>query len=133
LFSQTPAEALAPIEGIQLRIDDLRVVRSGLDELLDTRGLARLDEAHAGAPAAAADLPARDVKGLGPRSPLIEKLGDRTVADVAGTTKEEFVAEAAQDVPQTKRKAVTAEAEDLWMRASRIAKLSESWGGRSPE
>jgi hypothetical protein len=125
----TPAEALAPLEGVQLRVGDLRVVRSGLEELLSSRGLDRLDEAHAGAPAAASELPARDISGIGTRSPLVRKLADQTVADVAGSEKEAFVAEALKDVPQARQKAVAAEANELWTRANRIANLSQNWRG----
>jgi len=126
----TPAEALAPVEGVQLRVDDLRVVRGGLQELVSMRGLERLDETHAGAPGAATELPAKDIGGVGTRSPLLATLGDRKIADLAATPKEEFVAEAVKGVPQAKRKAITADAEEVWTRASRIASLSESWRGQ---
>ena len=103
------------------------MVRSGLEELLSARGLGRLDQAHAGAPGAATELPAKDVAGVSARSPLLATLGDRNVGDIAGTEKDAFVAEAVKAVPQARRKAVAADAEELWTRASRIANLSQNW------
>jgi hypothetical protein len=121
-------DALAPLEGVQLRVGDLRVVRGGLEDLLDDRGLAGLETAHAGAPGAAAELPASDVKGLSEDSPLAENLAGLKIADAASMTEEEFLAEALKGLSATKAKAATAEAAAVWSSASRIAKLSESWG-----
>jgi hypothetical protein len=67
---------------------------------------------------------------VGTRSPLRATLGDRKIAYVAATPKEEFVAEAVKGAPQTRRKALTADAEEVWTRASRIASLSESRRGQ---
>jgi hypothetical protein len=106
------------------------VVRGGLEDLLSERGLDRLDQVHAGAPGAATELPAKEIAGVRARSPLAATLGDRKIADVAASDKDSFVARAFKGVPQTRRKAVTAEAEELWTRASRIATLSESWRGQ---
>jgi hypothetical protein len=69
------AEALAPLEGRRLDAEVLRVVRSGIDAMLHAPGT--------GAPEAPTAQPATELKAVAPRSPVAERPGDATIADVA--------------------------------------------------
>lgn len=123
------ADAVAPLEGLRLKVADLRLLRAGLADLLDNRGIKRLDERHLGAPGAAPELPASDLAGVNPRSTLGRKLANRTVADVAGLSRADFLAEISQDVPANQRKEVERQAGEIWSRATRVTNLGRAWRG----
>jgi hypothetical protein len=123
------AEVVSPLEGIRLRIDDLRVVRAGLDELLDSEGMEHLERDHAGTPAAATKLLAVGLRGVSSRSHLGRKVAGMTVADVEAMDREAFVALAVEGVPERRRRAVETQAREVWNGAVRVARLSRAWGG----
>jgi hypothetical protein len=122
-------EVLTPLEGIRLRIEDLRVVRAGLEELLDSEGMEHLERDHAGTPAAASNLLAVGLRGVSSRSALGKKVADMTVADVGAMDREAFVARAVEDVPERRRTAVETQAREVWNGAVRVARISRAWGG----
>jgi hypothetical protein len=122
-------EVLTPLEGIRVRIDDLRVVRAGLEELLDAEGMEHLELDHAGTPAAATKLLAVGLRGVSSRSALGKKVAGMTVADVEAMDREAFVERAAEGVPERRRRAVETQAREVWNGAVRVARISRAWGG----
>jgi hypothetical protein len=120
-------EAVSPLEGLRLKVEDLRVVRSGIAGALDGRGLERMDREHAGSPVAAAALPATDLAGVGPRSALGKKLAGMSVADVASMEKQAFIDKALEGVPAARHKAVERQAAETWTNASKVNRLSKAW------
>jgi len=122
-------EALAPLEGRRLDIEGLRVVHAGLNELLDSRGVDRLRAEHADLPAAAPSLPAVELTGVAPGSPLGGALADTTIADVAGQDRDAFVAKAAEGVAEGQRDAVRRQAAEVHAAATRVARLAAGWHG----
>ena len=60
-----------------------RVVRSQLDELIDSKGVEELDAEHAGSPAAAHDLPATALRGIGEESAVGKTIADTSIGDIA--------------------------------------------------
>jgi hypothetical protein len=104
------------------------VVRAGLDNLLDNRGLERLDRDHAGSLTRLTDLPATDLQGVSLRSTLGKKLADTVVADIAGQSQADFVGSMVSDISDTTERArVERQAGQLWRTASRVNKLSSAW------
>ncbi|MFQ5571261.1 MAG: hypothetical protein ACE5G0_16410 [Rhodothermales bacterium] len=121
-------EAIAPLEGVRLRVSDLRLVRAGLEETLDRRGLEQLETLYSGSPGAVAELPAIALRGLGPRSKLGQKLADKTIADVAAMTRTNFVEMAVKSAPRREKTALKKQAQEVWTRASRVARIGKAWG-----
>ena len=124
----TVADALAPLEGAKLDVAGLRVVRAAYGELLDKKGLEQLDKAHAGSPAAAPDLPADALLGVGTESPVGKYVAGKTVADVAAVPRDQFVADATKGLRGAQRQAETDRADAVWTTAARVAKLGRAWG-----
>jgi hypothetical protein len=116
-------EALAPLEGLDLRPGELDLVRRGLGELIDTNGLERLDREHAGAPGGAAELPASHLLVHGPKSRLAARLGDPTIGEVAESDPDELVARAVKGVRAARRPAFEQEVRDLHAAANRVVRL----------
>jgi hypothetical protein len=124
------SEAVAPLEGISLRVADLRVARASLEEMLDNRGLERLESNYAGSPGAAGRLEAVDIRGVGPRSALGKKVAEMTVADIAELSREDFVELALEGISARRRKATEAQASEVWAHATRVVRLSNAWRGQ---
>jgi hypothetical protein len=130
---RSEAEALAPLEGIRLRVNDLRVVRGRLDELVDERAARRLDRDLGGSPAAAADLPATGLRGVSGQSIVGGALGSATIADVASQDRDEFVERMTRDAPDARRASAERQAAEIWVRARRVAGLGRAWAeGAAP-
>lgn len=125
----TVADALAPLEGAKLDVAGLRVVRAAYGDLIDKKGLQQLDEAHAGSPAAATELPAEALQGVGTASPVGKHVAGKTVADVAAIPLDRFVADATKGLRGAERQAETNRAEAVWASATRVTKLGRAWGG----
>lgn len=123
----TVAEAAAPLESLRLNVGELQRTRTGLAEHLDVQGLNTLAEDHVGAPAAAETLPVTAIRGVSPRSTLGQKVAERTIADVANMSRDEFVAMALSDVPDRQKTAVENQAREVWERANEVTRLSRSW------
>ena len=121
------SEAVTPLEGQQLRVSDYRVVRTGLEKLIEPHGIERLDRENIGAPKAAPELPAVDLKGLDPTSPVREKLEDKKIIDVAGMSRKDFVKMALHNLQGRKREIAENEANEIWTTANRVVKLSRAW------
>jgi hypothetical protein len=116
-----------PLEGVKLRVADLRRVKSRLSELLDSGGMERLEEKHAGSPAAVEELPVISIKGLSSRSILGRHLSEFKISDVAGMTKREFMEKAMKNVDVRDRQKVEPQAKQVWVTAVRLAGLSRAW------
>jgi hypothetical protein len=124
---ESVAEALAPLEGLRLRVDDLRVVRDGLSELLDDEGLERLDRDHLAAPGAAAELPAVRLRALDPESRLAARLGRATVGEVAAMERDEVVEAASRGLRGRARQDAVDRALAAWADARRTAGVARAW------
>lgn len=121
-------EAVAPLEALRLRVADLRAARARLEDLLDNRGMKRLEEGHAGFPGAASSLRAVDLQGIAQDSPVGKKLASKTVAEVAAVRRESFVEEMSKGIrSKSQRTRVAREAGDIWDRAARATELSKAW------
>lgn len=121
------AEALGVLEGMTIQVDALHHTREEMADVVDDAGLKRLDSRHGGAPASAEALRASDIKGVSSRSALGKRLAGKTVADVAGTDRETFIAEAVKAVPDRQKAAVENQAREVWENASTIRNLSRTW------
>ena len=121
------ADALTHLEGRTLDVPGLRVVKGAYEETLDVHGLERLDAAFAGAPGAAPRLPATALRGVEAKSPVGAFVADRTVADVAGEARGDFVAGATEGLKGTRLKRERERAETVWDNARRVAKLGAAW------
>lgn len=119
--------AVAPLEGLRLRINDLRAMRMGLEGLLDTHGIERLDRTYMSAPSLARELQITDMKGIGKDSTLGKKLSGMTITDVATISRNDFITRMLEDVPNHARKATEQQASEIWSRATRIDNLSQAW------
>ena len=124
---ETAEEALAPLEGAKLKLADLRTVKSRLAELLDSGGMERLDEEHAGTPAAVDELPVINIDGVSSRSILGRKISGLKISDVSGMTKREFIYKALENVDEQDREAVKRQAKQVWFTAVRLAGLCRAW------
>lgn len=120
-------DALAPLEGLKLRVSDLRVVREGLAGLLDEDGLNKLQQNYLGAPDATTELPAANLRGLSPASRLGKKLAKTSIAEVAAQPLEDFVKSAVAGAPAREKTALEAQARAVWSSANRIVRLGNSW------
>ena len=120
-------EALLPLEGLRLNVTDLRVVRATVTDLLDERGVQRWDREHVGSIAGAANLPATDLQGVGTTSTLGKALADRSVGEVAAEDQEQFIERVLANIAPRQRVAMERQARDVWLRASRIARLGREW------
>jgi hypothetical protein len=124
---RSESEALAPLEGILLRVGDLRVVRARIDELVDDRAARRLDRELGGSPSAALDLPATSLRGVSAQSIVGGALESATIAEVAGEGRDAFVSRVARDAPEARRAGVERQAAEVWTRARRVASLGRAW------
>jgi hypothetical protein len=124
---QELADALAPLEGLRLQVADLRVVRAGLETLLEARGVEQLDRDHLGAPTAAHRLPATMLKRSRPEAALTEALASMTIADVASMTREAFAARMLEHAPESEQGDLERQAHELWSRARRVVTISDAW------
>jgi hypothetical protein len=120
-------EAVLPLEGLHLRLDELAIARAKLETLLDSEGLERLEAEHAGSPPAATELHAVALSGVSSRSTLGKNLADKTIGDVAAMDRNDFLDVALENVPEKRRRQVNRQAREVWARASRVAKLREAW------
>jgi hypothetical protein len=121
------ADALAVLEGTTIRVDALNRTREAMAAVVDDAGLKRLESKYGGAPASAETLLASDIKGVSSRSTLGKQLAGKTVADVAGTDRETFIAEAMEGVPDRRKAAMENQAREVWENASAIRNLSRTW------
>lgn len=121
------AEAVTPLEGVTLRVNELRSTQANLAEALDLSGTDALRADFANAPAAADGLSAIAIRGIGPRSTLGQKLANMTIADVAGHDRETFIATALEGVSARQRTAVENQAGEVWDNARRVVTISRNW------
>lgn len=120
-------DALAPLEGLKLRVTDLRVVSEGLTGLLDEAGVSSLQKNFLGAPEATAELPAANLRGLSPASRLGKKLAKTSIAEVAAQPVEDFVKNALAGAPAREKTALESQARELWNSANRVVRLGNTW------
>jgi hypothetical protein len=125
-----PLSALATLDGRTLGTvaPQAEGARETLEWLLDQRGVDRLAREKGGATSRAAELPATDLAGISPRSELGKRVGDRTIADVASFTREEFLAQVVRpsEIPARRRKEVENQATAMWSAARKVADLAGS-------
>ncbi len=124
---QSETDALTPLEGLKLRITDLRVVSDGLAGLLDEEGVRALDKQFLGAPESSADLPATHLRGVSPASRLGKKVAGSSIAEIAAQPVEDFVKAAVKGAPERDVTALEAQARDVWNSASRVVRLGNTW------
>ena len=120
-------DAVAPIEGMRLEFDNLRVARKGLEQLLDQEGLDRLDRDHAGAPASAVKLDAVRLYGVGATSPLGKALAEMRVGDLLEKDLEAVLEPLLSEVPEGRQKVLRKQAREVWRRAERVVRVSRAW------
>jgi hypothetical protein len=115
-------EALAPLEGRRLDVEGLPLVRSGIDALL-----------HAPAQARRRRRPRRPRPSSRrcPGSPVAERLGDATIADMAAQPRNAFVARVVEIPKGSPRATARRHAEAVHDAAKRLARLADAWGHRS--
>lgn len=123
------AEALAPLEGERLDVPGLRVVRSQLTDLIDSKGIDRLQARHAGSPAAARDLPASALRGIGDESVVGKAIAGKSIGEIAAQSRADFIAGAAKGTRGAQRERAQADAATTWTVARRVTRLAEAWGG----
>lgn len=116
------ASALAPLEGRTLPVGR-GLDRPVLEEVLDRKGLDRLDRELGGAPDRATELPATLLVGVGPRSTLGRFVAEMTIDEVAGQTQDEFAEAAAETAPARRKADVRRQAATVWRNAIRVRKL----------
>lgn len=124
---QNDNDALSPLEGVKLRVADLRVVSDGLAGLLDEEGVHQLDKQFLGAPEASAELSATHLRGLSPSSRLGKKVAGSTIGDIAAQPVDEFVKEAVKGAPAREITALETQARAVWNSAARVARLGDTW------
>lgn len=127
---RTITEAVTPLEGITLRVSDLRDTRNQLGSHLEESGTQRLATEHANALGAVEKLPATDIKGLSPRSPVARNLANLTVGEVANLGRDAFVAQAVTGVTERQKAAAEAQARAIWDNAVRAVALTQSFKRR---
>jgi hypothetical protein len=120
-------EALTPLEGLKLRVVDMRVVSQGLADLLDEDGLTSLEKNHLGAPEASAELSAKYLRGLSPASRLGKKVGGLSIAEIAAQPVDEFIKKALAGEPERNKTALENQAREVWNSAARVMRLGETW------
>ncbi len=118
---ESTAAALAPLEGRTFDPDAVREGRRAAEEVLDREGLERLDRELLGAPARARELPVTTLAGVGKTSALGKRLAGRTIGEVAGQPRDEFIASAVEGVAARNRKQVEEQAAAVWDTAARLA------------
>jgi hypothetical protein len=121
------AEAVTLLEGMTLRLHELRTTHLALAEVLDLSGTERLMTDFANAPAAAAKLSVIAIRGVGPRSALGQKLASMTIAEVASTDREAFIASALEGVSARQKTAVANQAGEVWDNAQKVVSISRNW------
>jgi hypothetical protein len=122
------ADVLVPLEGLTLRLESLRRTRNRLEALLDARGIRRLDQEHAGAPALAEELLANDIRGIGPRSSLGQMLSTMTIAEAASLDRETFISRVLEYITDERQRArIERQAGEVWNLATEIISLSRDW------
>jgi hypothetical protein len=99
-------------------------VRASLGDLLHDEAITRVETEHNGDLVAVAALPATEMTGVTAESAVGRALEGRTIADVADTPQEEFVASMLEGVPASRRTAVTNQANLVWSRAAILSNLA---------
>ena len=121
--------ALAPLEGKTLKValPGVPGVRETLSTLLDPSALEVLDREHEGDPARAGELAATLLAGVSVKSELGKRLGDRTVSEVAGMSRAEFLDAVVklEKIPEKRRKDVENQAVAVWMAARRVVDVGK--------
>ena len=120
-------DALTPLEGLKLRVADLRVVSDGLAGLLDEDGLQHLEKNYLGAPEATPELSVVHLRGLSAASRLGKKIGRASIAEVAAQPLEDFVKSAVSGAPAREKAAIENQARELWNSANRVVRLGNTW------
>jgi hypothetical protein len=120
-------DAIAPLEGLTLRVNDLRAIRSQLASHLDELAVNRLATEQGGDLTAATNLPVTAIKGVGTRSTLGRKVAGKTIGEVANMERTAFIEQALADVPENRRPAVESQARAVWENANRISSLAKTW------
>jgi len=123
------ADALAPLEGERLDVPGLRVVRSQLTDLIDVKGLDKLESDHGGAPAAASELPATALRGIGDESVVGKAIAGKSVAQIAEQQRDAFVTTATKGARGAQKEQARADAIATWTAATRVARLAAAWRG----
>jgi len=124
---ENTTDALRPLEALDLPLDDLRVTRHALAELVDDPGMKRLADEHAGAPARVLDLAATDLMGVGAKGPLARRIDALSIGDVAGRDHDDFLATATARARGEARERLRAQAEEVWAAADRVCRLATAW------
>lgn len=123
-------DAVTSLEGLTLRVSDLRSTRTQLGDHLEASGLQRLTTEHADAPGAVEKLPATDIKGVSPRSPLARNLANLTIGGVANLGRDAFVEQALASVAERQRAAAETQARAVWDNAIRVVALTRGFKGQ---
>jgi hypothetical protein len=126
---ESVADALAPLEGERLDVQGLRVVRSQLTDLIDVKGLDKLESEHGGAPTAASELPATALRGIGDESIVGNAIAGKSVAQIADQPRDAFVTAATKGLRGAQKEQARADAVATWTTATRVARLASAWGG----
>ena len=92
-------------------------------DLMDTAAGRQLEREHGADPVAARRMRATAIRGVSPRSALGRALGKRTIEDVAGQPKADFIAEMRGLIPAASRREVEKQAGEIWTRADQIRRL----------
>lgn len=124
----TPADALRALEGAVVDVESWRVVATRIGDQLDAGARKRWLSESLGAPAAALELPASAISGLGEESALGKALAGRTVADVAGETPETLVRQATEREKDADPQQLEAQARAVHAAATSVARLAGAWG-----
>jgi hypothetical protein len=125
----SPADALRALEGAVADVESWRVVASRIGDQLDGPARESWLSGSLGAPAAAMELSASAISGLGEKSALGRALAGRTIADVAGETPEALAREAIEGEKDADREQVEAQAKAVHAAATSIARLAGAWRG----
>ena len=107
----------------------LRVVRSQLTDLIDVKGVDKLESDHGGSPAAASELPATALRGIGDESVVGKAIAGKSVAQIAEQQRDAFVTAATKGARGAQKEQARADAIATWTTATRVARLASAWGG----
>ena len=101
------------------------VATGALGKLLDRDGLDQLATEHGGDVARAGSLPATTLVGVAPTSALGKAMDAMSISDVAGATRDAFVAQVTGGMSKRQLPRATEQAEAVWKTAAQVAKLSK--------
>jgi hypothetical protein len=125
----TITDAVAPLQGVRVRVADLEDARTRLGTLFDATGTQRLADQHANAPAAVDRLPATTIRGVNPNSALGRKIADMNVGDIARLSRTEFEQRMVEGVTANQQAAIRTQAGAAWDSASEAVRLTDTWRG----